>query len=139
MGKAIPTSTNSGLLLLRLWIGLVGVLHGSQKIFTGDGIKGFAGFLEKLNVPQPTASAWAAALTELVGGAMIALGLWPRIAALPFAFVMVVAWKTAHKGAFFAQTGGGEYPLTLAVAALVIAIAGPGTFTVMHAFKGNRS
>jgi putative oxidoreductase len=128
--KPLPASADLGLLALRLWIGVVGMLHGSQKIFTGEGIKGFAGFLEKLNVPAPAASAWMAALSELVGGAMIALGLWPRIAAVPFAITMIVAWATAHKGAFFAQTGGGEYPLTLAVIALAIAVAGPGSFAI---------
>ena len=115
----------------------MGILHGSQKLgaFGGPGVKGFAGFLESLHVPAPGLSAWMAVLAELVGGAMIALGLWPRFAALPFAFTMLVAWATAHKGGFFAQTGGGEYPLTLAVIALVIAIAGPGRYTILRFSK----
>jgi len=128
--KSFPTNTDLGLFVLRLWLGLVGVLHGTQKIFTGEGIGVFAGFLEKLHVPAPTLSAWMAALSELVGGLVIALGLWTRLAAIPFAITMLVAWATAHKFQFFAQSGGGEYPLTLAVAALVIAVSGPGKWTV---------
>ena len=136
--KPFPASPDCGLLLLRVWLGVVGVLHGSQKLFGafgGPGIKGFAGFLDTLHLPAPTASAYAAALSELVGGLLIALGLWPRVAAIPVAFTMLVAWLTAHKGGFFAQAGGGEYPLTLAVAALVIAIAGPGKWTITNITK----
>ena len=129
---------DGGLLGLRLWLGVVGVLHGAQKFgaFGGDGIQGFAGFLNKLNVPMPGVSAVVAALSELLGGLLIALGIVPRLAAVPFAITMMVAFATAHQGKFFAQTGGGEYPLTLAVMAAVVMVAGPGRYTVMRLSGG---
>ena len=127
------TSPDAGLLVLRAWLGLVGILHGSQKLFGafgGGGIRGFAEGLEKMNVPVPTVAAYAAALAEFVGGLLVALGIFPRIAAIPFLFTMLVAWGKAHQGKFFAQNGGGEYALTLAVGLLVIIIAGPGRYTL---------
>ena len=87
--------------------------------FGGPGIKGFAGFLDTLHVPAPTANAVLAGLAEFAGGLLIALGLFPRLAAIPFAATMLVAWATAHHGKFFAP-GGGEYPLTLAVMAAAV-------------------
>jgi putative oxidoreductase len=128
------------MLLLRLWVGVVGVAHGGQKLgfFGGDGIAKFAEGLTKMGVPAPTISAWMAALAESVGGAMIAIGLWPRLAAIPFAITMIVAWSTAHHFKFFGQ-GGGEYAFTLAVIAIAIIIAGPGRFTVLPATQKGRS
>ena len=141
MAKKLPTVPNSvdlGLLIVRVWIGLIGFIHGGQKLFGlfgGGGIKGFAGYLQTLNVPAPTASAVMAGLAEFGGGLLIALGIVPRLAAIPFAFTMLVAWMTAHGGKFIAQDGGGEYALTLAVLALAIAVAGPGRFTVLKLAK----
>jgi putative oxidoreductase len=126
---------DAGLLVLRLWLGLVGVLHGSQKLFGafgGAGLKGFAGHLESLQIPAPGLSAALAACAEFFGGLLIALGIVPRLAATPFAFTMLVAWATAHHFGFFAAAGGGEYALTLAAAAIVVIIAGPGRYSVLR-------
>jgi putative oxidoreductase len=95
--------------------------------------------LAGMNVPAPTASAYLAALSEFAGGLLIALGILPRLAAIPFAITMVVAWATAHHGKFFSQTGGGEYPLTLAVMAIVVVIAGPGRYSLPRLVQGGRS
>jgi putative oxidoreductase len=131
-------SPDAALLILRLWLGLVGVLHGSQKLFGafgGTGIPNFAESLGKMNVPAPTAAAYAAALSEFLGGLLVGLGILPRLAAIPFLFTMVVAWATAHHFKFFGQSGGGEYPLTLAVALLVVVIAGPGRYTLSSCLR----
>jgi putative oxidoreductase len=122
-----------GLLLLRLWLGLVGILHGGQKLFGlfgGHGPREFADALAGMHVPAPYASAILAGCAEFFGGLLVALGIVPRLAAIPFAITMLVAWSTAHHFKFFSQTGGGEYPLTLAAALLTIIVAGPGRFTL---------
>ena len=67
---SVPNSVDLGLLMVRLWIGLIGFIHGSQKLFGlfgGGGIKGFAGYLQTLHVPAPTASAVMAGLAEFGG------------------------------------------------------------------------
>ncbi len=49
-----------GLLLVRLMVGVVGMFHGSQKLFGlfgGRGVQGFADSLETLGIPLPLASA----------------------------------------------------------------------------------
>lgn len=128
-----PASHDLALLVLRLWLGVVGFYHGSQKLlglFGGPGIKGFAGFLADLHVPAPTASAVLAGGSELVGGVLVAVGLLPRLFAIPFLFTMLTAWATAHHFAFDVQQHGGEYPLMIAVALLTIIIAGPGKYAV---------
>jgi putative oxidoreductase len=128
-----PALPDLGLLIIRAWIGFIGVFHGSQKIFGafgGKGIHAFAEGLEKMNVPMPLAGAWAAATAEFGGGILIILGLFARIAALPLMFTMLVAFFVAHKGIFAVQRGGGEYPLTIAVILLALVIAGPGRYAI---------
>ena len=132
-----PMAADLGLLLIRVMVGVVGLVHGSQKLFGvlgGPGIKGFTGFLETLKVPAPTVSAWAAALAEFVGGALIALGIFPRLAAIPFAVVMFTAFATAHKGRFIGE-GNGELPFTLGVVLVGLILTGPGRLTLQRLVK----
>jgi len=64
--------------------------HGFGKVFEGK-IEGLTKTVETLGFPAPTFFAWAASLTELVGGILIAVGLLTRPAAALAAFTMIVA------------------------------------------------
>ena len=130
----LPRSTDLGLLLIRLMLGAVGVFHGSQKLFSafgGVGMQKFTEMLASMNVPAPQVSAYLAAITELGGGVLIALGIFPRLAAIAFAFNMAVAIKLVHSHAFSAQDNGMEYPLTLGIMALAIVVAGAGRYALL--------
>jgi putative oxidoreductase len=87
-------ASDVGLGFLRL-AGLGLAYHGYQKIF-GDNMSGFADGVEKLGFPMPVVFAWAAALSELVGGALVAIGLFTRVAATLAATTMFVAAFLAH-------------------------------------------
>ncbi|WNG38696.1 DoxX family protein [Archangium violaceum] len=65
------------------------ILHGLPKVTGGMGR--FADGVAALGFPYPIFFAWCAALAELVGGLLIALGLFTRPAAALAAFTMVVA------------------------------------------------
>jgi putative oxidoreductase len=103
MKKAAPTKgsfmTDAALFVLRLsGLGLA-LAHGWPKVerlLSGQG----APFIEgvgNLGFPYPTVFAWAATLSELVGGFLIALGLLTRVAAGFAAFTMFVATFLRHK------------------------------------------
>ncbi|MEM1097653.1 MAG: DoxX family protein [Planctomycetota bacterium] len=126
-------AADAGLLLARVAVGGLFVFHGSAK-FTA-GIDGFAGYLDSLGVPFPTLNAYLAAGTEVVAGLALALGLFTRLAALPLAFTMAVAFFTAKGAALSAQGGGGEYPLALGLFAIALALTGPGRASVDHALR----
>ena len=103
-----PLHLDAGLLVLRLMLATVFVFHGAQKVFGafgGHGIDGFAGYLASLGVPLPYLNAWAAALSELLGGVALATGLFFRPMLVPLTFTMLVASFVAHGGAFSAQAG----------------------------------
>jgi len=121
-----------GLLLLRLFVGLGLAAHGFTKFFGEHGIAGFAGFLRSLGVPSPETMAYVSAGTELVGGILVAIGLFTRVAAVPLAFNMFVAVITAHRASYFITNNppGMEYALNLGVVFLALVFTGPGKYSM---------
>ena len=69
---------NTGLLLIRLVVGLLMAAHGTQKLFGwlgGHGLAGTAGFFDALGFRPGRFFATAAALSEVSSGVLVALGL----------------------------------------------------------------
>ncbi len=132
MNRSFPTYPDAGLFLARAILGVVFVFHGAQKLFGwfgGYGIEGTAGFFAQIGIPFPTLSVWLAGGTELVGGLLLLAGVLTLPAGALLAVTMFVASFTAHSG-FSAQNGGMEYPLTLGILALALALTGPGSWTL---------
>ena len=125
-----------GILLLRLTVGLSMAAHGSQKAFGwfgGYGPDGTGQFMEALGFRPGRRHALAAGLAELVGGLLLAVGLFTPVAAALIASVMVVAAATVHwKNGFFITSGGYELNLVFGMAALSVAFTGPGTLSLDH-------
>ena len=86
-----------GLLVLRLaGLGLA-IFHGWPKLAALlAGTSRFHEGLGNMGLPFPVAWAWAAALGETVGGLLVAVGFFTRIAAAVCAFAMVVAAFLRH-------------------------------------------
>jgi putative oxidoreductase len=122
--------------LLRLVMGLVLVPHGCQKLFGWFGGAGFEKFTENFDkMGWHPAAFWVAlvALTETLGGLMLAFGFLTRIAAAAiFIFMINAVWATGHRGFFWLQ-GGLEYSLIIGMVALVFLIKGGGRYSIDHA------
>jgi putative oxidoreductase len=125
---------DSGLLLLRLTVGLTLAAHGTQKLFGwfgGSGLDGAAKGMEQLGFFPGRRHAFMAGLTEAVGGLLLALGLFTPVAASIFVAVMLVAGVSAHgTRGFFLADGGYEYTLILGASALSVAFTGPGRISL---------
>jgi len=123
-----------GRLLARLFIGGMFIGHGTQKLFGwfgGPGIDGTTGMMEKLGLAPPRANAYAASLSETVGGVAIALGAFTPLAAASLIGTMTTAIRTVHlKNGFWSTGGGYEYNLTIIAALLLIVDGGPGSISV---------
>ncbi len=118
-------ATDLGLLVLRLGFGLtLAFAHGLGKIPPSDGfIEGTAG----MGFPLPVLFAWAAALSEFLGGLLIAVGLATRPAAVFVGITMAVAAFVRHGADPF---GDKEMALLYLFAALALALAGAGRFSL---------
>ncbi|HUX70081.1 MAG TPA: DoxX family protein [Cellulomonadaceae bacterium] len=124
---------DSGLLLFRLLIGLLLVGHGSQKLFGsfgGGGIAGTGAFFEKVGFRPGRPMALVAGLTEAGPGLFLALGLLTRLsAAAVIGTLLVAGWTFAAKG-LWAQKGGYELCLLYGGAGAVLALTGPGAYSL---------
>ncbi len=85
---------NAGLALLRIFTGValmlghgIGKLPPSEQFIQRTGDMGF---------PAPVVFAWAAALSEFLGGAFLALGFLTRVSSFFIACVMLTALLGVH-------------------------------------------
>jgi putative oxidoreductase len=118
-----------GITLLRVIIGVIFLMHGWQKL-TAFGVNGVTGMFANLGIPLPNVFAIIVIAVELVGGAMLIIGLGTRWAALLNGFDMVVAILLVHLRNGFFSPKGIEHPLSLLAACLCLVLAGPGAGSV---------
>jgi putative oxidoreductase len=123
-----------GLLVLHVVVGLLFVGHGSQKLFGvlgGYGLEGVGAFFETIGLRPGKLNAIAAGSAELLGGALIALGLLVPLGAALVIAVMVAATITAHRGkGIWNDKGGFELPLVNVAAVFALAAVGAGDISL---------
>jgi putative oxidoreductase len=129
-----PYMLGIGLLVARLVLGLLMAAHGAQKLFGwfgGYGLNATGEFMVQLGFPSGRFFASTAALTEVVSGLLVALGLFGPVGPALMLSVMIVAAISVHwQNGVFAMQNGIEVPLLYATGALAIALTGPGPFSL---------
>jgi putative oxidoreductase len=121
-------------LILRLAAGLIFVPHGLWKLgfLGGPGLGGVAGFLG--GAGYWPGWFWAPFLTglEIVGGILLAIGLFTRpVAALFFIQMAVIVYHHSGNGFLFTNQGGGyEYPLMWLAVIFYFLVRGGGPMSV---------
>jgi putative oxidoreductase len=127
------------LLILRVVVGLLFVGHGAQKLFGvwgGHGLAGTAGFFESIGLRPGRIHAPAAGAAELVGGALLALGLFTPIGSALIIAVMVAAALTVHlANGVWATENGIELNLVYAAVGVALAGTGAGSISLDDAFN----
>lgn len=142
--------TDLGLLLLRLFLGMIMVVHGMPKLM-GPARQQMRAGMSQLGVPPILFD--LVGLLEFVGGIALALGLLTRIASALFALQMVgtialylgklgrftpppemlqqmVANSRRVMRGFIAGVGGWEFDLLILGVAVVLLTAGAGAFSL---------
>ncbi len=122
----IPASWSGPLLsILRIMTGLLFLAHGTTK---------FLGFPVTQMTPAPGAMDTMTIVTgtlELVGGALIVLGLFTRFAAFVLAGFMAVAYFMVHAPqGFHPLNNGGELAIMFCFVFLYLAAAGAGPWSI---------
>lgn len=128
-----------GLLVLRVVVGAVFAAHGAQKIFEYT-LPGTIGSFAGMGIPLPEIAAPVVAFIELIGGILLALGLFTRPVGILLAIDMIVALFAVHLPAgLWVGEGGYEFVAVLGVAALALAFTGAGRFSLDGAFLRGRA
>lgn len=118
---------DTAMLVLRVWMGIVMLAHGINHARTQEGT---ARWFEKVGFRAPELNARLSAGNEIAIGLALIGGLLTTIAAAGLVATMLVAFWSIHRFSgffvFYRPDEGYEYVATMAVAALVLAILGPG-------------
>ncbi|MEP6840983.1 MAG: DoxX family protein [Bradyrhizobium sp.] len=135
---------------IRIAVGYGFMAHGYAKLSRGP--ENFAAVLHTLGVPEPLLAAWAATLTELIGGAAVMLGVLIPWASIPMAAVLLTALVTVHlpygffsvKFAEVTATGikfgsvGYEILLLYLAGLAALALGGPGALSLEGGIERRR-
>lgn len=121
----------SGLLLVRLAIGVPMIIHGAGKLFgvgpAASSVTGLADLIASLGLPAASLLAWFVAIVEFGGGALVVLGLLTRYAALAIAINMLTATVLVHLPKGYK---GSELTIFLFLTALSLVVSGAGKFSI---------
>ena len=128
------TLTNAGLLVLRIGIGVIFIIHGMPKLLGGVEIWTQLGSTMSIVGISFAPAFWGfmAAVSEVLGGLFIVLGLMHRLVALLLIFTMIIALMV-H------VTAGDPFTVySNALKALVVfialAITGPGIYSLDYKY-----
>lgn len=122
------------ILLIRILLGLTFIGHGLQKTigcFGGNGWnKTIAGF-RNMGLKPPKLMAFFAALSEIGGGLLLALGLLTPLASIMIIAAMVAAIITVTgRNGYWITNNGAEYNILIIFVAIAIIIIGPGVYSL---------
>ena len=138
-------SADLGLLLLRFAVGGVFFAHGMQHVFGlwgGVGMTGLRNALTAFGFRNVNVLAWVTALTELVGGAAVVLGLFTPLAAAGLLALMINAvLLKAVNGFFIAGPPGAasvELEVVLGLGAAALVLTGAGRVALENGRTWNR-
>jgi len=120
------------LLVLRLYWGWQFVQTGWGKLLH---LERTAGYFANLGIPAAHLNAVLAGGTECLGGCLLALGLYARLASVPLIVTMLVAYATAEREAFVAITSDPDKftsatPFLFLLTAVIVLAFGPGTLSI---------
>ena len=142
--RLTATSATWATLPLRLALGVIFIAHGAQKVFglwQGPGLRAFINFPPPYSFMRP---AWlwmgAAAVSELLGGILVLLGLFTRFGAFLIACVVLTAMLGVHwkNGFFLGEAPGIEFTMALLAMALALLITGGGQASADRMISGRR-
>ena len=117
--------------ITRILFGIMMACHGAQKVLGAFG-----------GVPPgaPPLIIWSAGPIELVGGALLAVGLFTRPAAFLLSGLMAVAYFMGHAPqGFWPIVNKGELAVIYCWLALYYAAAGPGAWSLDELRRGRQT
>jgi putative oxidoreductase len=125
MSKWLNKFQPCGALFLRLVLGIAIALYGYKKVIPNGALAHHVHMVAGMGLPSVLG--YISAYTELIGGILLILGLFTRLAAALVAINMFVAFFTVgiHRG-----LGSFDYTLAFAAIAVMLLFYGPGALAI---------
>jgi putative oxidoreductase len=132
------TSAPYAALVLRVALGTMFIAHGLLKVLVFT-LPGTVSFFQSVGLPG--VMAYGVIALELAAGVLLIAGVATRwVALVTIPVLLGAAWVHFPNGWLFTAKGGGwEYPVFLAVAALVQALLGDGAFALAQPWQNKRT
>ena len=132
MKSPLETWSPQLLSLLRIVSAFLFMAHGTQKILGFPVPPSFA--------VEPWSLSWVAGMLELVGGALLLVGLSTRLVAFVLSGLMAFAYFIAHAPqGFWPLVNRGELAALYCFVFLYLAAAGGGPWSVDHGWRVRRN
>jgi putative oxidoreductase len=124
-----PFGRESVLLLLRMWLGVMMIYHGSDKAFRS--FESFSVHLGTFGIPMASSVSLFVIISQFVGGALVFIGFLTRPALV---CVLITVFSAVIESIFYLTydpfSRKAELSLTYSVLALALFIAGPGLYSI---------
>jgi putative oxidoreductase len=133
ISKIIRTDNQRTTILIRLMVGVVFLSEGIQKFLFADELG--AGRFAKIGIPNPDFFGPFVGSFEIVCGALILLGLFTRLAAIPLITIMLVAIATTKvevlaKDGFWEMMHGSRTDWAMLLGSIFLLIKGGGKWSI---------
>jgi len=121
-----PVWQQTGVILIRLIVGLFMCYHGSE-VFDHQKMDDYAKWMSDLHFPSPGLMAYLGKGTELVAGVLLLSGFLTRVAVIALIITMLTIIFFMGKGDIFMDD---QHPFLFVLLFLVIFFTGPGKFSL---------
>jgi putative oxidoreductase len=136
MNRALGRLAAATPVIVRLIVGGMMFAHGLDKINSGPA--NFGEFLEQqLGLPAGVLLGWVVTILELVGGAMLVIGLLSRLIGLlmTIELIFAIALVSGSNGLIGTEGVGFERDLAYIAGFIVVMLLGPGRPSLDHALR----
>lgn len=135
---ARPFGRESVILLLRMWLGLIMIYHGSDKLFRS--LDPFTVHLMTFGIPLSKFVSGFFTFSQFIGGGLLFVGLFTRPALV---CIVLTVFSAVVEAIFFVNydpfSRKGELAFTYTVLSFALLVSGPGLYSLdeffSHRFK----
>jgi len=128
--KLLASNSSGAVILIRLIVGGVFLSEGIQKFLFPAALG--VGRFEKIGIPAPQVMAPFVGVVEILGGVLLLVGFYTRLAAIPLIINMLVAISTTKipillKDGFWAMAHEARVDFAMLLGSIFLLIEGAGS------------
>ena len=129
-----PALWHDGIAIVRIVVGVMLIFHGWQ-VFEKQDMQGFADLFVGMSIPYPQAIPYVGKVIEILGGLLLLLGLFTRLAtALLFVLFMFITFVIGE-GKIFTDN---QLPFLFALVSLLFFFTGSGRLSIDYVIFANK-